>query len=107
MLHPAEIDHFTSLPASGLLRSQYLASRWAVKESFIKAFGDRVQFPDLHVHRVPPDPRAKLSFSGSALQAINSAGIGEAHISLSHEQEFAIAFVVLEKRAQKPGQEAK
>ena len=44
------------------------------------------------------DPRPRLIFSGSCLELAQSRGIGAAHVSLSHEQDYAIAYVALEKQ---------
>jgi len=44
-LHPDEIAHATSL--SGIDQTRYVASRWAVKEATLKAFGQRVLFPEV------------------------------------------------------------
>jgi holo-[acyl-carrier protein] synthase len=97
VLHPSELQHYYSLSSSGPLRAQFIASRWAAKESFIKAFGYRVQFPQILITKNPPDPRAKMLFTAEAHDLVTFHGILNAHVSLSHEAEFSIAFVILEK----------
>ncbi len=101
ILHPNELSQF--LAATELRRSEYLASRWSVKESFIKAFGRRVLFPEIEISRqsTTVDPRPKIIFHGDASKMIKEAGIGAAHVSLSHEKEFAISYVILERRSEK------
>ena len=45
------------------------------------------------------DARGKplLEFTGKAAEFMNAEGIYETHISLADEQEYAVAFVVLER----------
>lgn len=53
MLHPIEVDHFSSL-VSLPQRATFLASRWSAKEAAIKAFGihNRLKFNQMRVHRM-------------------------------------------------------
>ncbi|KDO28141.1 hypothetical protein SPRG_06188 [Saprolegnia parasitica CBS 223.65] len=63
-LHPKEIAHFQGLLADDSVQgvtnqTQFLASRWAVKEATLKAFKSwRILFPDVYVDKrcsaVPP-----------------------------------------------------
>jgi len=101
----------------------FLASRWAVKEAVIKAAGKRLLFPDMCVTRIMKgkeeqrkheqgegnaastapsdaafDPRARLELSGDALSWFQQQGLGtRPHMALSHDGEYAIAFVCIEK----------
>lgn len=84
----------TSAPA------RFLAKRFAVKEAFAKAFGTGIgESVGWHDVRVTHDARGKPSVAVSeALQIrLDAAGICRSHVSISDEQDHAIAFVVLEK----------
>jgi len=84
----------TSAPA------RFLAKRFAVKEAFAKAFGTGIgESVGWHDVRVTHDARGKPSVAVSeALQTrLDAAGICRSHVSISDEQDHAIAFVVLEK----------
>ena len=84
----------TSAPA------RFLAKRFAVKEAFAKAFGTGIgESVGWHDVRVTHDQHGKPSVAVSeALQTrLSAAGICRSHVSISDEQDHAIAFVVLEK----------
>lgn len=82
-------------------KEHFLAKRFAAKEAFVKAFGtgfrDGVSLRDI---RVTHDDLGKplLSFSKRAGEQLEKLGIQGCHLSLSDEQDYAIAFVTLEKR---------
>ena len=75
-----------------------LAKRFAAKEATVKAFGtglrEGISLRDI---RVVHDHRGKpgLEFGGAARAFADAQGITAAHLSLSDEQDYAIAFVVL------------
>jgi holo-[acyl-carrier protein] synthase len=74
-----------------------LAARWAAKEAFVKAVGERgspVVYRDVEVVR-GPDGSPSLRLHGSAAAALAAAGARSTLVSLSHERDFAIATVVL------------
>ena len=80
--------------------AQHFAARFAAKEAFLKCVGlgmtGGVRFRDVEViNRAEGKP--ELGFLGRAREMVNSAGITESHISLSHTDRYAVAFVVLEK----------
>ena len=84
----------TSAPA------RFLAKRFAVKEAFAKAFGTGIgESVGWHDVRVTHDERGKPAVAVSdALQTkLSAASVGRTHVSISDEQDHAIAFVVLEK----------
>lgn len=73
-----------------------LAARWAAKEAVVKALGcgfGSVRWSDVEVlndeHGAP-----QLCLHGEALARANALGLKEWAISLSHTQDYAIAFVV-------------
>jgi holo-[acyl-carrier protein] synthase len=74
-----------------------LAARFAAKEALAKALGAP---PGLGWHDAEvvtePSGRPVLVLRGSVLAAADSLGVGQAHLSLSHDAGIATAFVVLE-----------
>ena len=76
----------------------FLAKRFAAKEALVKALGtgfrDGVKLGDIAVvHNSAGRPG--LACSGRTLALMHSLGIGESHLSLADEQEYAVAFVIL------------
>jgi holo-[acyl-carrier protein] synthase len=82
--------------------AQFLAKRFAAKEAAAKALGtgfrDGLSLRDISVCN---DTLGKpgLEFSQRAQQNLEKQGVGNAHLSLSDEREYAIAYVILEVRA--------
>ena len=78
-----------------------LAARWATKEAVMKALGrglGDVDPLDIEVvHGISGAPEARLH--GSAAEAAEQAGAGLVHVSMSHEQGWAVAFAVAESRS--------
>ena len=121
MLHPLEIAQVSSLQSaadpSSMHRqvAEFVASRWAVKEAVTKAFGARLLFPDIRLcsprrqaaltsdsrtqssTATPVDPRPSLRFSGQCAALMAAAGVSasSSHVSLSHDGDYAVAFVTL------------
>lgn len=81
-------------------RACLLAKRFAAKEAAAKAFGtgfsDGLALRDIGVGH---DDRGRpvLCYSGRAEELCREAGICASHLSLSDEDEYAMAFVVLEQ----------
>jgi len=74
-----------------------LAARFAAKEAFGKALGTGLhglRLKDVAIYRHPGGQPA-LALSGTALEAVQARG-GRVHVSLSHERDYSLAFVVLE-----------
>ena len=95
MLAPAEREACRASPDPAM----FLAKRFAAKEALGKAFGtgvrDPVLLPDITVEH---DALGKPSFSYSPRLAAHLAERGlTAHLSISDEQDYAVAFVILEK----------
>jgi holo-[acyl-carrier protein] synthase len=95
MLAPAERDACRASNDPG----RFLAKRFAAKEALGKAFGsgvrDPVLLPDIAVDH---DALGKPFFSYSPRLAAHLAERGlAAHLSISDEQDYAVAFVILEK----------
>jgi holo-[acyl-carrier protein] synthase len=78
----------------------HLAARFAAKEAFLKALGlglrEGISWQDLEVvndHLGCPS----LRISGRAAEIFQQRGLGICHLSYSHDGEYAVATVVLEK----------
>lgn len=82
-------------------KSHFLAKRFAAKEAAAKALGtgfrDGLNLRDISVTN---DELGKplLLFSPRAQQELKSRGIGNCHLSLSDERDYAVAFVTFETR---------
>ncbi len=79
--------------------SQYYAGRWALKEAMSKAMGcgigEKCGWKDVSTRNLElGKPEAILS--GPALETASAMGVTRIHISISHEQEYACATVILE-----------
>lgn len=78
----------------------YLAKRFAAKEAFVKALGlglrNGLQWRDIQILN---DALGKpsLTLSGEAKRLFDQCGARSAHVSISDEVEYALAFVVLER----------
>lgn len=77
----------------------HFAGRWAAKEAFAKAigsgFGCDCAWEDLEILN---DERGKpvVNITGTALQTFEKIGGKTIHLSISHEKNYATAFVILE-----------
>jgi len=95
ILTDAEVAVFLQSPQ----QAQFLAKRFAAKEATAKALGtgfrDGLSLRDIGVEN---DALGKpiLAFSRRAQQILKKQGIGNTHLSLSDESEYAIAYVLLE-----------
>lgn len=79
--------------------AQSYAARFAAKEAMMKALGtgwDRgVNFRDIEVVKGATG-RPGIRLHGRAGEICHELEIGAIHLTLSHEREYALAFVVLE-----------
>lgn len=93
--HPQEIETARQNGRRGVLS---LAARFAAKEAFGKALGTGVEGFALRDVEVVNDPRGKpeLRLHGNAPRALAAFGGRRVHVSLSHEDDNAIAMVVIE-----------
>jgi holo-[acyl-carrier protein] synthase len=81
----------------------FYAGRFAAKEACVKALGsgitEQVRWTDIEVF-ASPSGQPVVTLSGGALRRlrrlIGPKRSGTIHISISHEQELACAFVVIE-----------
>lgn len=79
--------------------AERLAARFAAKEATMKALGTGwacgVRFVDIHVSN-EFGGRPRVTLAGDAAARAHAMGVGRIHVSLSHEREQAVAFVILE-----------
>lgn len=79
--------------------ARFLAKRFAAKEAFGKALGTGIRLPaTLHAISVAHDAlgRPEFVYHKTLVEYMLSRGLG-AHLSLSDERQFVIAFAVIEK----------
>jgi holo-[acyl-carrier protein] synthase len=79
--------------------ARFLAKRFAAKEAFSKAMGTGFRSPvTLHSVGVGHDPHGKpvLEFAPALAELMNHRRL-RAHVSITDEQDFAVAFVVVEQ----------
>lgn len=69
----------------------FLAARFAVKESIIKILKD---VTILEAKNIVVLKRGKVTLKGHSLEVMKSLGIKEFKVSISHEKEYALAFVI-------------
>ncbi|PKO88504.1 MAG: holo-ACP synthase [Betaproteobacteria bacterium HGW-Betaproteobacteria-12] len=93
LLAPQEREDFDRAADKG----RFLAKRFAAKEAFAKAFGTGVRPPVLlPAIAVTHDELGKpaFAFNGSLAAATQDL---KAHLSISDEAEYAVAYVILER----------
>jgi len=76
--------------------SACLAGRWAAKEATMKALGLGIGDISPRDVEVLADPKGapSLKLAGSALERSAELGVSAWQLTLSHESDFAIAFVI-------------
>ena len=82
-------------------RCQHYAARFAAKEAFSKALGTGIAGFDLKEVYITNNSEGApvLNIEGAALSLMKKQlGECKAFVSLSHEKEYAVAFVVIEKK---------
>jgi holo-[acyl-carrier protein] synthase len=81
-------------------RAERYATRFAAKEAARKALGAATPILALSWHDVEiissTEGAPQLQFHGRAAEIAEKLGIIHSHVSLSHAQDHAVAFVVLE-----------
>jgi holo-[acyl-carrier protein] synthase len=87
-------------------RAQSLAARFAAKEAVMKALGSGIgsfALTDVEVRRTGGTDATRhapyLVLRGSAASLAEALGAGRLHVSLTHTDDMAIAFVVAEQAA--------
>ena len=78
----------------------YCAGRWAAKEAVAKAlgcgFGAKCRWLDITIRKMDSGA-PEVVLSELTAQTAKDLGIGKIHVSISHEKEYAVAFVVAEE----------
>lgn len=95
LLAPGEMADFARAADKG----RFLAKRFAAKEAFSKALGTGVRPPAiLPAIAVGHDALGKpvLEFGGQLAEMLEKQGL-KAHLSISDEAEYAVAYVILEQ----------
>ena len=79
---------------------RFLAKRFAAKEALGKALGTGIRTPVLlNAISIAHDPHGKPCFELASELAAYVEGLGlTAHVSISDEREYAVAFVVVERQ---------
>lgn len=95
ILAPEEREDWRRAPH----QDRFLAKRFALKEAFSKAFGTGIR-PPISFHGVflEHDQKGKplLRYSCDLARLMGEQGLN-AHVSISDEADYAVAFVVIEK----------
>jgi len=75
-----------------------LSARFAAKEALIKAIGSEIIVPLTDIEIVSKENgMPSIKVKGKLREFFNEKEIKHCHLSLSHEKEFGIACVILEK----------
>ncbi|WP_041245419.1 holo-[acyl-carrier-protein] synthase [Geotalea uraniireducens] len=93
---PLELDYCAAKKHS----AQHYALRFAAKEAFLKALGtglrDGLSWKDMEVVN-NQFGKPEMRLTGRALQLFAQAELSKSFLSLSHDGNFAVAMLVLEK----------
>lgn len=96
ILAPEELEEYSSATN----KNRFLAKRFAAKEAFAKAAGtgmrSPVHFGNVHVTHDELG-RPGLAWNRELGDWLAQRGVVAAHLSLSDEQDYAVAFVILER----------
>lgn len=81
-------------------RLEHYAARFAVKEAFSKALGTGIlgfSLKDIYIEK-NPEGKPFIKVISSAEKILQErCGNCTIHVSISHEKEYAVAFVIIEK----------
>ena len=85
--------------AASAHRMEHLAGRWAAKEALAKAlgcgFGESCSWQDIEITNLASG-QPVMHLSNRTLKSFEALGGKTIHLSISHEKEYASAFVILE-----------
>ncbi|MCC5879228.1 MAG: holo-ACP synthase [Idiomarina sp.] len=93
VLTPAELERYANHPKP----AAFLAKRWAAKEAAAKALGTgigKVSFQHILISN-HDSGQPRLEFFAAAQEQASCLGACHFHLSISDEQDYAIAYVVL------------
>ena len=95
LLAPEELQEYACVSR----KSQFLAKRFAAKEALVKALGTGIgRVLSWRAIRVAHDPKGRPYFDPDAAlrHLLSQHQIAASHLSISDEQGYALAFVILE-----------
>ena len=98
---PLFLDHFLTPreKEESAGRLSYYAGRWAAKEAIAKALGcgigEHCALIDLEILN-DPQGKPEVTLSGAARATADRLKVARIHISISHEQHYAVATALLE-----------
>jgi holo-[acyl-carrier protein] synthase len=94
ILHSNELEHFRDTSQ----KTAYLAKRFAAKEALAKALGTGIR-QGIHLHEIETQNdllgKPLFVFHGSTLKKTSELGVTESFLTLSDEQKYAVAYVIL------------
>lgn len=98
-------DHFTEAEISqsrkAANQAEFLATRFAAKEAAFKAVAHFTRARDFDFRIVEtldePDGYPVIQTGGEFKAVLDEAGITALHVSLAHEGDYAIAFVIAQR----------
>jgi holo-[acyl-carrier protein] synthase len=80
--------------------AMHFAARWAVKEAFLKAFGVKFignhKLPEIEVNN-DEHGKPSVSLHGLTKKQFAERGFAHIHVSISHTQHYAVAYIIIEK----------
>ena len=102
--HQSEVEEYRAKEVDHV-KVEYLASRWALKEAMVKASGRTdLDYTGIYLHKKPKvegqkrSAKPQLAVSGDKnIQIFDKLEVCAMHASISHEEDYAVAFVTLEK----------
>jgi holo-[acyl-carrier protein] synthase len=102
VLGPHELEVFHERLARATVRGEaYLATRFAAKEAFSKAIGMGMRMPmtwrAMEVVKAGSG-KPEIALHGPLAEWFSARGL-RAHVTVSDEQDYAVAFVVVERTA--------
>jgi holo-[acyl-carrier protein] synthase len=79
--------------------AMHFAARWAAKEAYLKAFG--VRFIGNHVlseieTKHEENGKPYIALSGKELESFHSKLFKTIHLSISHTEQYATAYIIIE-----------
>ena len=97
VLHSKEIEEYRAFDEEKR-KGQYLASRWALKEAMVKASGNTsLYYPGMYLKKVEDKkPVMEIDSEFNYRILFKELEVSSIHSTLSHEDLFAVAFVILE-----------
>ncbi len=82
-----EMDILSNIPKEGKL--DFVSGRWAAKEAIVKASNKSIVFSSISIIKEK---------NGKPLVLIDGEPNENIHISISHEQEYSVAFCIIENK---------